>query len=319
MERRISIGNIDPIDFYGINNTKFITLKEFFPKLKIAARGDEIIVLGEEKDIEVLIAKVNALLEHYNKYNMLTVANLKRIILEDEVVEDPEDPSSIIVFGNGGKIIRSRTANQRKLVELSKTNDLLFATGPAGSGKTYTAIALAVRALRNKEVKRIILSRPAVEAGESLGFLPGDMKEKVDPYLQPLYDALSDMIPARKLTDYLETDVIQIAPLAYMRGRTLNDAFVILDEAQNTTRNQLKMFLTRMGVSAKFVVTGDMSQIDLPRQSDSGLIHAFTLLQEIKGIAFVEFDTNDIVRHRLVKDIVNAYEKRERIVTKPIS
>ena len=319
MERRISIGNIDPIDFYGINNTKFITLKDFFPKLKITARGDEIIVLGEEKDIEVLIAKVNALLEHYNKYNMLTVANLKRIILEDEVVEDPEDPASIIVFGNGGKVIRSRTANQRKLVDLSKTNDLLFATGPAGSGKTYTAIALAVKALRNKEVKRIILSRPAVEAGESLGFLPGDMKEKVDPYLQPLYDALSDMIPARKLTDYLETDVIQIAPLAYMRGRTLNDAFVILDEAQNTTRNQLKMFLTRMGVSAKFVVTGDMSQIDLPRQSDSGLIHAFTLLQDIKGIAFVEFDTSDIVRHRLVKDIVNAYEKREHTATKPIS
>ena len=247
MERRISIGNIDPIDFYGINNAKFITLKEFFPKLKITARGDEIIVQGEEKDIEILNAKVNALLEHYNKYNMLTVANLKRIILEDDVIEDPEDPASIIVFGNGGKIIRARTANQRKLVDLSKTNDLLFATGPAGSGKTYTAIALAVKALRNKEIKRIILSRPAVEAGESLGFLPGDMKEKVDPYLQPLYDALSDMIPARKLTEYLESEIIQIAPLAYMRGRTLNDAFVILDEAQNTTRNQLKMFLTPNG------------------------------------------------------------------------
>lgn len=310
MERRISIGNIDPIDFYGINNAKFIILKDFFPKLKMTARGDEIIVKGEDKDIDVLAAKVNALLEHYNKYNMLTVANLKRIILEDEVVEDPEDPASIIVFGNGGKIIRARTANQRKLVDLAKNNDLLFATGPAGSGKTYTAIALAVRALRNKEVKRIILSRPAVEAGESLGFLPGDMKEKVDPYLQPLYDALSDMIPARKLQDYLETDIIQIAPLAYMRGRTLNDAFVILDEAQNTTRNQLKMFLTRMGVSAKFVITGDMSQIDLPRGSDSGLIHASKILQGITGIAFVEFDTSDIVRHRLVKEIVKAYDKK---------
>ncbi|MCQ4872401.1 PhoH family protein [Butyricimonas paravirosa] len=312
IERRISIGNIDPIDFYGINNAKFITLKEFFPKLKITARGDEIIIQGEERDIDVLVAKINVLLEHYNKYNMLTIANLKRIILEDEVVEDPEDPASIIVFGNNGKMIRARTANQRKLVDLARTNDLLFATGPAGSGKTYTAIALAVKALRNKEVKRIILSRPAVEAGESLGFLPGDMKEKVDPYLQPLYDALSDMIPPKKLTEYLETEIIQIAPLAYMRGRTLNDAFVILDEAQNTTKNQLKMFLTRMGINAKFVITGDMSQIDLPRHTDSGLIHAFKLLHQIKGIAFVEFDNNDIVRHRLVKDIVNAYNNEEK-------
>ena len=312
IEKRISIGNIDPIDFYGINNAKFITLKEFFPKLKITARGDEIIIQGEESDIDVLVTKINALLEHYNKYNMLTIANLKRIILEDEIVEDPEDPASIIVFGNNGKTIRARTANQRKLVELAKTNDLLFATGPAGSGKTYTAIALAVKALRNKEVKRIILSRPAVEAGESLGFLPGDMKEKVDPYLQPLYDALSDMIPPKKLTEYLETEIIQIAPLAYMRGRTLNDAFVILDEAQNTTKNQLKMFLTRMGINAKFVITGDMSQIDLPRRSDSGLIHASKLLHGIRGIAFVEFDTSDIVRHRLVKEIVNAYNNEEK-------
>lgn len=312
IEKRISIGNIDPIDFYGINNAKFITLKEFFPKLKITARGDEIIIQGEENDIDVLVAKINALLEHYNKYNMLTIANLKRIILEDDIVEDPEDPASIIVFGNNGKTIRARTPNQRKLVDLAKMNDLLFATGPAGSGKTYTAIALAVKSLRNKEVKRIILSRPAVEAGESLGFLPGDMKEKVDPYLQPLYDALSDMIPPKKLTEYLETEIIQIAPLAYMRGRTLNDAFVILDEAQNTTKNQLKMFLTRMGINAKFVITGDMSQIDLPKRSDSGLIHAFKLLQGIRGIAFVEFDNNDIVRHRLVKDIVNAYNNEEK-------
>lgn len=312
IERKISIGNIDPIDFYGVNNSKFTTLKEFFPKLKITARGDEIIVQGEESEIEILISKINALLEHYNKYNMLTLANLKRIVLEDKTVEDPEDPASIIAFGNNGKIIRARTAHQRELVELAKNNDLLFATGPAGSGKTYTAIALAVKALRNKEVKRIILSRPAVEAGENLGFLPGDLKEKVDPYLQPLYDALSDMIPPRKLTEYLESEVIQIAPLAYMRGRTLNDAFVILDEAQNTTRNQLKMFLTRMGINTKFVVTGDMSQIDLPNRGESGLRHAFQLLQGIKGIAFVEFDNSDIVRHRLVKEIVKAYDNESK-------
>ena len=311
IEKRISIGNIDPIDFYGVNNTKFNLLKDYFPKLKITARGDEIIIQGEENDIEILYSKITALLEHYHRYNMLTVANLKRILIEDNAIENPEDMESVILFGNSGKAIRARTPNQRKLVELARTNDLLFATGPAGSGKTYTAIALAVKALRNREVRRIILSRPAVEAGESLGFLPGDMKEKVDPYLQPLYDALSDMIPPKKLEDYLETDVIQIAPLAYMRGRTLNDAFVILDEAQNTTRNQLKMFLTRMGVSAKFVVTGDMSQIDLPKRTESGLIHAFKILHSIKGIAFVEFDSGDIIRHRLVKDIVKDYEEKE--------
>ena len=308
-ERKISIGNIDPVEFYGVNNTKFTTLKEFFPKLKITARGEEIIIQGEEKDIDLLVSKINALLEHYNKYNMLTLANLKRIILEDNAVENPEDPSSIIVFGNNGKIVRARTPHQRALVEAVKTNDLLFVTGPAGSGKTYTAIAIAVKALRNKEVKRIILSRPAVEAGENLGFLPGDMKEKIDPYLQPLYDALSDMIPPRKLAEYLESEIIQIVPLAYMRGRTLNDAFVILDEAQNTTRNQLKMFLTRMGVNAKFIVTGDISQIDLPNREDSGLAHASRILRDIKGIAIVQFDNDDIVRHRLVKEIVNAYNK----------
>lgn len=317
IEKRISIGNIDPIDFYGINNSKFNLLKEYFPKLKITARGDEIILQGEVNDIEILENKINALLEHYYRYNMLTVANLKRIILEDNAVADPEDADSVILFGNAGKAIRARTPNQRKLVELARTNDLLFATGPAGSGKTYTAIALAVKALRNREVKRIVLSRPAVEAGESLGFLPGDLKEKVDPYLQPLYDALADMIPPKKLAEYLESEVIQIAPLAYMRGRTLNDSFVILDEAQNTTRNQLKMFLTRMGVSAKFVITGDMSQIDLPKHSESGLIHAFRILQGIRGVEFVTFTSEDIVRHRLVKEIVKAYtqedEHREKV------
>ncbi len=316
IEKRISIGNIDPLDFYGVNNSKFNILKEYFPKLKITARGDEIILQGEVNDIEVISNKINALLEHYHRYNMLTVANLKRIILEDNQVTDPEDAESVILFGHAGKAIRARTTNQRTLIELARANDLLFATGPAGSGKTYTAIALAVKALRNREVKRIVLSRPAVEAGENLGFLPGDMKEKVDPYLQPLYDALSDMIPPKKLEEYLESEIIQIAPLAYMRGRTLNDSFVILDEAQNTTRNQLKMFLTRMGVSAKFVITGDMSQIDLPRRNDSGLIHAFKILKDIKGIAFVEFNSDDIVRHRLVKDIVKAYQKEDETFEK---
>ena len=316
IEKRISIGNIDPLDFYGVNNSKFNILKEYFPKLKITARGDEIILQGEVNDIEVISNKINALLEHYHRYNMLTVANLKRIILEDNQVTDPEDAESVILFGHAGKAIRARTTNQRTLIELARANDLLFATGPAGSGKTYTAIAMAVKALRNREVKRIVLSRPAVEAGENLGFLPGDMKEKVDPYLQPLYDALSDMIPPKKLEEYLESEIIQIAPLAYMRGRTLNDSFVILDEAQNTTRNQLKMFLTRMGVSAKFVITGDMSQIDLPRRNDSGLIHAFKILKDIKGIAFVEFNSDDIVRHRLVKDIVKAYQKEDETFEK---
>ena len=312
IEKRISIGNIDPIDFYGVNNSKFNLLKEYFPKLKITARGDEIIIQGEINDIEILNTKIIALLEHYHRYNMLTVANLKRIILEDHVVADPEDTESVILYGNAGKAIRARTSNQRKLVELAKTNDLLFATGPAGSGKTYTAIALAVRALRNREVKRIVLSRPAVEAGENLGFLPGDMKDKIDPYLQPLYDALQDMIPAAKLKEYMELNIIQIAPLAFMRGRTLNDAVVILDEAQNTTTQQIKMFLTRMGMNTKMIVTGDMTQIDLPASQTSGLVQALRILKGVKGISFVELNKKDIVRHKLVERIVDAYEKFDK-------
>lgn len=308
IEKRISVGNIELLDFYGVNNSKLNLIKEYFPKIKITARGNELILQGETNDIEILDNKIIALLEHYHHYNMLTIGNIKRIILEDNQVMDPEDAESVILFGNAGKAIRARTPNQRKLVESAKKNDLIFATGPAGSGKTYTAIALSVKALRNREVKRIVLSRPAVEAGESLGFLPGDMKEKIDPYLRPLYDALSDMIPQKKLEEYLQSEVIQIAPLAYMRGRTLNDSFVILDEAQNTTRNQLKMFLTRMGISAKFMITGDMSQIDLPKKSESGLVHAARILRDIPGIAFVEFNSGDIVRHRLVKEIVKAYE-----------
>lgn len=312
IEKSISLGVIDPLEFYGINNAKFEVVREMFPKLKIVGRGNEIIASGEEKILEVFEEKINLLIQHYNQYNVLTLSNIKRIILENNPgIQDPDDPESVIIFGNNGKIIRAKTANQRKLVEKTAKNDMVFAVGPAGSGKTYTAIALAVKALRNQEVKRIILSRPAVEAGENLGFLPGDLKEKIDPYLQPLYDALLDMIPPRKLADYLEAEVIQIAPLAYMRGRTLNDAFVILDEAQNTTTKQLKMFLTRMGTSGKFMITGDITQIDLPRKQQSGLIQAFRILRKIKGIAMVEFDSSDIIRHRLVKEIVAAYEKED--------
>ena len=313
IEKRISIGNIDPIDFYGVNNSKFNLLKEYFPKLKITARGDEIIIQGEINDIEILNTKIIALLEHYHRYNMLTVANLKRIILEDHVVADPEDTESVILYGNAGKAIRARTSNQRKLVELARTNDLLFATGPAGSGKTYTAIALAVRALKNKEVKKIILSRPAVEAGEKLGFLPGDMKDKIDPYLQPLYDALQEMIPAAKLQEYMDTNVIQIAPLAFMRGRTLNDAVVILDEAQNTTTAQIKMFLTRMGWNTKMIITGDRTQIDLPPSQKSGLTEAQRILEGIKGISFIEMNEKDIIRHKLVTRIVAAYAREDEL------
>jgi len=312
IEKSISLGAIDPLEFYGINNSKLEIMKEMFPKLSVVGRGNEIIVSGEEKILALFEEKVNLLLQHYNQYNVLTLSNIKRIILENTPeIRNPEDPDNVIIFGNNGKIIRSRTENQRKLVEKAAKNDMVFAVGPAGSGKTYTAIALAVKALRNQEVKRIVLSRPAVEAGENLGFLPGDLKEKIDPYLQPLYDALMDMIPPRKLADYLEAEVIQIAPLAYMRGRTLNDAFVILDEAQNTTTKQLKMFLTRMGTSGKFMITGDITQIDLPRKQQSGLIQAFRILRGIKGIAMVEFDSSDIIRHRLVKEIVAAYEKED--------
>jgi len=309
IERHISIGSIDPREFYGINNSKFEILKQLFPKLHIVARGDELIVKGEEKTLDLFESKINLILQHYNQYNILTVANLKRLVLEDSgKILDFNDSNTIILYGTSGKIIRSRSINQRNLVEQTEKNDMVFVVGPAGSGKTYVAVALAVKALRNHEVKRIIISRPAVEAGENLGFLPGDLKEKVDPYLQPIYDAFLDMIPPRRLARYMEDKVIQIAPLAYMRGRTLNDAFVILDEAQNTTSMQLKMFLTRMGNSGKFLITGDVTQIDLPEKQQSGLLQAFRILTDIKGIALIEFDSSDIVRHQLVKEIVAAYK-----------
>lgn len=310
-ERLILIEGIDPLALYGVNNSYFNIIINHFPKLKIVARGDEVKVLGEEREIDVFENKLISLIDFYRKYNRLTEEIIKDFLNEtdDSISQVEEDMGDTLVFGNNGRIIKARTVNQRILVEKYRENDLLFAIGPAGSGKTYTAIALAVRALKNKEVKRIILTRPAVEAGERLGFLPGDLKEKLDPYLQPLYDALNDMIPARKLNDYMEEGIVQIAPLAYMRGRTLDNAFVILDEAQNTSINQMKMFLTRMGNNAKFIVTGDITQIDLPRREDSGLVPTIKLLKNVPGLSIIYFDSRDIIRHKLVKYIVHAFEK----------
>jgi len=309
-ERLILIEGIDPMTLYGVNNARFNTITSHFPKLKVVARGNEIKVYGPEVDIADFEARINRMVEFHNRYNSLNDEVISAILTDAlEPLEQVEgEANHVLVFGNNGRIIKARTVNQILLVDKCSTNDLMFAIGPAGSGKTYTAIALAVRALKNKEVRRIILTRPAVEAGERLGFLPGDLKEKLDPYLQPLYDALNDMIPARKLADYMEDGTVQIAPLAYMRGRTLDNAFVILDEAQNTTINQIKMFLTRMGNNAKFIVTGDITQIDLPKPNDSGLVPTLRLLERIPGIAIVHFDSRDIIRHKLVKYIVHAFE-----------
>jgi phosphate starvation-inducible PhoH-like protein len=291
-------------------------MRELCPKVKIVARGSQIKALGAKSDVMAFERRMNALVEYYIKYGHISsevVSQAFSSSIEELSAEPPAVDKDAIVYGNNGNIIRARTVNQQRLVKLAERNDLLFAVGPAGSGKTYTAIALAVRSLKEKEVRRIILTRPAVEAGEKLGFLPGDMKEKLDPYLQPLYDALNDMIPPAKLQKYIEEGTVQIAPLAYMRGRTLDNAFVILDEAQNTTLSQIKMFLTRMGRNAKFIVTGDVTQIDLPRRSDSGLTRAMETLKNIEGIGIVEFDKRDIVRHRLVKYIVDAFDKREEL------
>lgn len=311
IEKLIYLESIDLIEFFGVKNVKFDILKAHFPKLKIIARGNWLKAMGDAEEIAVFEEKMNLLIEHYHQYNVLkesTVIELLTGTAANANIDNP-DETGVILFGVNGKPIKARTGNQQLMVEAYDENDLLFAVGPAGSGKTYTAIALAVRALKRKVVKRIILSRPAVEAGEKLGFLPGDMKDKIDPYLQPLYDALMDMIPAVKLKEYMENGTIQIAPLAFMRGRTLNNAFVILDEAQNTTTNQLKMFLTRMGDHAKFVVTGDVTQIDLPNPQNSGLVQAMRILKGIKGIKRITFTVKDIVRHRLVQDIVEAYDK----------
>ncbi|MFC2390674.1 MAG: PhoH family protein [Bacteroidota bacterium] len=302
--------NIDLVVFYGVNNANMRLLKNLFPKVKIVARNNIIKIQGTEVDINNLERIFGMLQKYCEEYNILDEKQILAIIDGSHVAERKAD--NLILHGIGGKSIVARTPNQRKLTEKFDSNDLLFAVGPAGSGKTYTAIALAVRALKNKEVRRIILSRPAVEAGEKLGFLPGDMKEKIDPYLQPLYDALLDMLPAEKVKSHIETGIIQIAPLAFMRGRTLNDAIVILDEAQNTTNHQIKMFLTRMGLNTKMIITGDITQIDLPPRQKSGLIDAVETLKGIKGIELVEFNKNDIVRHSLVQSIVEAYEKKSK-------
>ena len=311
IEKVVYLEGIDPQAFYGPNNRNFEKLKSYFPKLRIIARDYELKVLGETQEISRFEEDVDRVLEHLQQRNQLTEDDIEKILRqEDDQLQNFNDKDEdVLLFGISGKVVKARTANQKKLVEDYRDNDLIFAIGPAGSGKTYTAIALAVRALRNKEVKRLILTRPAVEAGEKLGFLPGDVKQKLDPYLQPLYDALRDMIPQKKLEGHIEDGIIEIAPLAFMRGRTLGDAVVILDEGQNTTINQLKMFLTRMGKNAKFIVTGDITQIDLPERQQSGLLKALGILKNIKGISVIEFDKGDIIRHRLVRHIVGAYEK----------
>ena len=314
INKEILIEGVDTRELYGPQDTYVEQMRTLSPTVKIVARGSSLKVLGARRDVEAFERKMNALVEYYIKYGHISREVVTQAFSTGlSECSEPVNEKDTIVYGNNGNIIRARTVNQRRLVELYEKNDLLFAVGPAGSGKTYTAIALAVRALKDREVKRVILTRPAVEAGEKLGFLPGDMKEKLDPYLQPLYDALNDMIPPAKLQKYIEEGTVQIAPLAYMRGRTLDNAFVILDEAQNTTLSQIKMFLTRMGRNAKFIVTGDVTQIDLPRRSDSGLTKAMDTLKNVEGIGIVEFDKRDIVRHRLVKYIVEAFERREEL------
>lgn len=311
LERKIEIENINPLELLGINNSKLKLIKNYFSGLKINARGNVLTVEGEDAVVESFEAKLNQLIKHIEKYGGLTENNIDNVMVEDPLEMMSGDGSEIIIHGVGGNKIKARTFNQRKLVESINQNAMVFAVGPAGTGKTYTAVACAVRALKNKQVRRIILTRPAVEAGENLGFLPGDMKEKLDPYMMPLYDALRDMIPAEKLVEHLEHGVIEIAPLAFMRGRTLDKAFVILDEAQNTTVNQMKMFLTRMGKTASFVITGDASQIDLPSKQKSGLIYAIDTLGEIDGIGVVRLNKNDVIRHKLVKQIIEAFEEEK--------
>lgn len=314
-EIKLILETTDQIQFWGANNEHYELIKSAFPKLKIVARGNEVKALGDEVALADFETKMNSLVEHLEKFRTLTSGDVHTILGAKTAVEPVTESTKtaainsgeVIVYGNHGLMIKARTANQRRMVDSMDKNDVLFAIGPAGTGKTYTAVALAVRALKNKEIKRIILTRPAVEAGESLGFLPGDLKEKVDPYLRPLYDALDDMIPAEKLKIYLENRTIEIAPLAFMRGRTLDNCFVILDEAQNSTDLQLKMFLTRMGPTAKFIVTGDVTQIDLPKKAQSGLHNALRILTDIKGIDIIYLTGEDVVRHRLVKDILKAY------------
>lgn len=311
IERIIILDGVDPVIFFGTNNSNIQLIKSLYPKLRIVARGNVIKAIGDELESVEFEEKIRELENYCRELNLLTEEAVIDIIKGKNNALAVLKHDNLIIYGINGRPIQARTENQQRLTEAFGENDLLFATGPAGSGKTYTAIALAVRALKNREVRKIILSRPAVEAGEKLGFLPGDMKEKIDPYLQPLYDALEDMIPIAKLKEYIENKVIRIAPLAFMRGRTLGDAVIILDEAQNTTIPQIKMFLTRLGMNAKMIVTGDVTQIDLPPSQVSGLIHAMRVLKHIPGIAQIEFNKKDIVRHKLVQRIVEAYEKEK--------
>jgi phosphate starvation-inducible PhoH-like protein len=317
-ELKLTLESVDPVQFWGANNEHYEIIKNAFPKLKVVARGNEVKVLGDEQELKAFEKKYLQLISHLEKYSSLLASDVETILASKKIASDDEAAApekagggngggEVIVFGTNGLMVKARTANQRRMVDSINKNDVLFAIGPAGTGKTYTAVALAVRALKNKEIKRIILTRPAVEAGENLGFLPGDLKEKVDPYLRPLYDALDDMIPAEKLKLYLENRTIEIAPLAFMRGRTLDNCFVILDEAQNSTDLQLKMFLTRMGPSAKFIVTGDVTQIDLPKKQMSGLHNALRILDGIPGIDIIYLTGEDVVRHKLVKRILKAY------------
>ncbi len=314
-EKQITLPPIELIEFYGSENKKLDIVKSYFPKLKIIARGNEIRVHGEPHEVEAFEEKINLLVWYIQKFNRLNLSDIEKIMVssEDEIKNGSSFKEDVIVHGPHGNTIKARTKNQALMVKESEKNDMLFAIGPAGTGKTYTAVALAVRALKEKKVKRIIMTRPAVEAGENLGFLPGDLKEKLDPYMQPLYDALIDMLHYEKLAEYIERGTIEIAPLAFMRGRTLDKAFVILDEAQNTTIPQMKMFLTRMGEKAKFVITGDMTQVDLPRHQKSGLRKAIELLDGIKGISVIRLDGSDVIRHPLVKKVITAFEKDDKI------
>ncbi len=311
-DRLIELVGINPAEFFGVNDANLRYLKTFFPKLKIIARGNTILLNGDDEVMDEFERKFDLLVAHFNKFNFLSENSIDNLMLSDgSKLLSNDDGSETLVHGNGGVKIKARTVNQKKLVQEINLKDMVFAIGPAGTGKTYTAVAMAVRALKAKEVKRIVLTRPAVEAGENLGFLPGDLKEKLDPYLMPLYDALRDMIPHEKLADMLEFGVIEIAPLAFMRGRTLDKAFVILDEAQNTTPMQMKMFLTRMGMTAKFVITGDMTQVDLPHKQKSGLAHVLDVLKDIEEIGVIRLGQSDIIRHSLVKKIVTAFEEAE--------
>ena len=309
----VELAEINPKDFFGEHNANIALLKKYFPKLKIVARGNEIKAYGDEELLNQFDVKIDRLIMHFGKYNTLNENIIERILTSNgkEDYETSKESDQVLLHGVNGRLIKAQTANQRKLVDLVKSNDMVFAIGPAGTGKTYTSVALAVKALKEKQVRRIILTRPAVEAGENLGFLPGDLKEKLDPYMQPLYDALKDMLPSEKLQQFTESGIIQIAPMAFMRGRTLDNAFVILDEAQNTTHAQMKMFLTRMGKNAKFIITGDPGQIDLPRRIISGLKEALLILKDVKGIGVLYLDDKDVIRHRLVKQIINAYKSIE--------